>query len=207
MLIRREYAPARSPTSYSYGGGVWNGFASITFSNCSAFGLSPAASNFLESCCACRVNTSVHFTKEAPGSTYRPVSLGPEQSMLASSVLTEDKGFLVSLANHQRRSRPPYSFSTRCESVCGISPTQQAVSTASLFQQSPFSFVHSALSCVQDNRLLVYSQFALPPAKSQEFRQYYQMEMLKHANQRRLANAKPALAPWIGGVETRFCKI
>jgi hypothetical protein len=93
------------------------------------------------------VNTSVHFTKEAPGSTCRPASSGHEQSRLASSVSIEGTGFLVLLANHQRKSRPPYSSSTRCESVRGISPTQQGVSTTSLFQQSRFSFVHSTLSC------------------------------------------------------------
>ncbi len=149
MLIRREYAPARSPTSFSYGGGVWNGFASMTFSNCSAFGLSPAASNFLESRCACRVNTSVHFTKKAPGSTCRPESSSLEQSMHASSVSTEDRGFLASHAMHQRRSRPPDSFGRRCELACGISPTQQAVSTDSLFQQSRFSYVWSCLSMLK----------------------------------------------------------
>ncbi len=148
MLIRREYAPARSPTSFSNGGGVWKGFSANSFSNCSAFGFSPAASSFLASRCACRVKTSVHFTKEAPGSTFRRASSGREQSTLASSVSTGDKGFPVSLANHQRRSRPPCSFLLQCESVRGISPTQQVVSKASLFQRSRFSFDHSVLCSI-----------------------------------------------------------
>ena len=164
MLIRREYAPARSPTSFSYGGGVWKGFASNILSNSTAFGFSPAASNFFASRCACRVNTSVHFATEAPVSICQLESSAHELSKHASPVSRANTGSLVSLANHQQRSTHLYSFSKQCGLARGISRTPPAVLRASLFQRSQFSYGHSRDSSNQDTRLSADSQFALPPS-------------------------------------------
>lgn len=44
--MRREYTPVKSPTSFSYRGGVWKGLTSRTLSSSSAFGFNPAAASF-----------------------------------------------------------------------------------------------------------------------------------------------------------------
>ncbi len=163
MLIRREYAPARSPTSFSYGGGVWKGLTSRIFSNSCALGFSPAASSFLESRWAWRVNTNFHFTKAAPESIYRPAFSAHAQSMHASLGLRANTKSLELLANRQQRSAHLCFFSKQCELARETSRTLPAISKASLFQRSQFSFAHSGICYLKDTRFFLDNQFALPP--------------------------------------------
>ena len=55
MLIRRENEPARSPTSFSNGGGDWKGSAARSAGRTSAFGLSPARCSVRRAVAAGRV--------------------------------------------------------------------------------------------------------------------------------------------------------
>ena len=76
MLIRRKYAPARFPTSFSNGGGSWKGNVYSNLSICSAPGSSPAAANSCASFRACLVKTI--FRKPHPAG-YR-VTEQPEET-------------------------------------------------------------------------------------------------------------------------------
>ena len=49
MVMRREKAPGRSPTSFSNGGGVWYGSSRRTSRSAWAFGFRPAAASFFAS--------------------------------------------------------------------------------------------------------------------------------------------------------------
>src|ERR1700693_4200359 len=58
MLRRREYAPARSPTSFSKGGGLRLGFTRRISSKSSTLPRRPPRAIFRASFCACFVNTT-----------------------------------------------------------------------------------------------------------------------------------------------------
>src|SRR5580692_1771730 len=65
MLIRREYAPTKSPTSFSKGGGFRNGSAFKISSSFSTWERRLVEEIFLASFCACFVKKSSHVTSLA----------------------------------------------------------------------------------------------------------------------------------------------
>ncbi len=70
MLMRREYAPERSPTSFSNGGGLRRGSDRRTSSNSSAFFLRPLLASFRASFWAGAVKTTLPF--RFGSATYQP---------------------------------------------------------------------------------------------------------------------------------------
>jgi hypothetical protein len=206
MLIRREYAPARSPTSFSYGGGAWKGFTSRILSNSCAFGFSPAASSFLESRCAWRVNTNCHFTKEAPASIFGRASSARVRSRLASLGSRANIESLELRANRPQRSVRHYSFLKRCGLARVTFRTLPAISKASLFQRSQFSCTYSGNCCIKDTRFFSDNQFALPPQEEKELAISDGGNRENNANQRRLTSRNTALALCIGDGNTRIAK-
>ncbi|OQC29895.1 MAG: Adenosine monophosphate-protein transferase SoFic [Verrucomicrobia bacterium ADurb.Bin070] len=72
--MRLEYAPDRSPTSFSNGGGFLNGSFSNIARSRSACGFKPEARSFFASFWACLVKTSVHFS-DGTGRTGRILNI------------------------------------------------------------------------------------------------------------------------------------
>lgn len=64
--MRREYAPTRSPTSFSQDGGIWNGSLARTANSSWALDLRPAAASFLASFSAFLEKTTYQLTSRDP---------------------------------------------------------------------------------------------------------------------------------------------